>query len=106
MNGSVETSAPISGQLAGPDEFFGAVSASPERQGDVLIGYRLSPIGTTDTMMRAGLQPGDILQSIDGVSVADLNVSGLLDRISEIDTAELEILRDGTSQTVRLRFGE
>ena len=103
---TVDQSAPVSGRLAGPDEFFGAVSASPERDGDVLVGYRLNPIGAADTMARAGLRPGDILQSIDGVSVADLNVSGLLDRISDIETAELQVLRDGNPQTVRLRFGE
>ncbi len=94
------------GRLAGPDEFFGAVSASPEMRDGTLIGYRLSPIGTADTMRRAGLQPGDILQSIDGVPVSDLNLSGLLDSISEIETAELLVNRDGSTQTVRLSFGE
>ena len=94
------------GQLAGPEEFFGAVSASPELQDGTLVGYRLSPIGATDTMRRAGLEPGDILQSIDGVPVTDLNVSGLLDSISEIETAELLVNRDGSTQTVRLSFGE
>ena len=94
------------GQLAGPDEFFGAVSASPEMRDGEFVGYRLSPIGAADTMRRAGLEPGDILQSIDGVPVSDLNVAGLLDSISEIETAELTVNRDGSTQTVRLSFGE
>ncbi len=105
QNLNVQSAANV-GRLAGPDEFFGAVSASPEMRDGTLIGYRLSPIGTADTMRRAGLQPGDILQAIDGVPVSDLNVSGLLDSISEIETAELLVNRDGSTQTVRLSFGE
>ena len=103
---SQASGAPVEGQLPGPDVFFGAVNAGPVMTNGQIIGYRLSPIGSADTMRQAGLEPGDILLRIDGNSVAELDLSDVIDRISEIQAAELRINRNGTEQTVRLRFGE
>ena len=101
-----EPTTPSTGRLAGPDVFFGAVSASQAREGDSAIGYRLSPIGSADIMRQAGLEPGDILQSINGVTVTEQGLADLIDQLSTVESADLVVNRDGSIQTVRLLFGE
>lgn len=99
-------SAVIEGQLAGPDMLFGAMNAGPVMTNGVLSGYRLNPIGSADIMRQAGLEPGDVLLQINGTSVNNLDMSDVIDRISSIQTAVLEINRNGSTRTVRLKFGE
>ena len=96
----------IDGQLAGPEMFFGAVNAGPVMSNGVVSGYRLSPLGSADIMRQAGLEPGDVLLQINGTSVANLDMTDVIDRISAIETAELQINRNGSPRTVRLKFGE
>ena len=96
----------IEGRLAGPDVFFGAINAGPVMTNGSLSAYRLSPIGGSDVMRQAGLQPGDLLLQINGTSVANLDINDIVDRISAIETAELQISRNGSTRTVRLSFGE
>lgn len=96
----------ITRQLAGPEVFFGAVTATQEIEGGTVIGYRLSPIGDGQMMRNAGLEPGDVLKSINGVPVQTQDLTGLLDSLSAIQIAELEIDRNGTARTVRLVFDE
>lgn len=96
----------IEGQLAGPEVLFGAMNAGPVMTNGTLSGYRLSPIGSSDVMRRAGLQPGDVLLQINGTSVAGLDMNDVVQRISSIETAELQINRNGSPRTVRLKFGE
>lgn len=96
----------ITRQLAGPEVFFGSVTATQETQGGAVIGYRLSPIGDGQMMRNAGLEPGDLLKSINGISVQNQDLAGLMDSLSAIQMAELEIDRNGTARTVRLMFDE
>jgi general secretion pathway protein C len=99
-------SAVIEGQLEGPEVLFGAINAGPVMSNGSLSGYRLSPIGSADVMRRAGLQPGDVLLQINGTSVSGLDMNDVIQRISSIETAELQINRNGSPRTVRLKFGE
>ena len=69
-------------------------------------GYRLSPIGDASIMREAGFEPGDVLLQINGASVSNLDMNDVIGRISAIETAELQISRNGTPRTVRLKFGE
>lgn len=96
----------IEGQLEGPEVLFGAINAAAVMTNGALSGYRLSPIGSSDVMRRAGLQPGDVLLQINGTSVAGLDMNDVVERISSIETAELQINRNGSPRTVRLKFGE
>ena len=96
----------IEGQLAGPDVLFGAINAGPVMTGNTVTGYRLNPIGSADIMRQAGLEPGDVLLQINGTSVANLDMNDIIGRISAIETAELQINRNGSPRTVRLKFGE
>ncbi len=96
----------IEGRLEGPEVLFGAMNAGPVMTNGTLSGYRLSPIGSSEVMRRAGLQPGDVLLQINGTSVAGLDMNDVVQRISSIETAELQINRNGSPRTVRLKFGE
>lgn len=96
----------ITRQLDGPEVFFGSVTATPEMRGDTVIGYRLNPLGDGQMMRNAGLEPGDLLISINGTAVQYQDLTGLMDSLSAQPVAELEIDRNGTSQTVRLVFDE
>lgn len=93
-------------RFAGPEVFLGAVSATRETVDGALVGYRLMPINGSTVMQDAGLQPGDLLRAIDGVSVLDLDAADLIDRLAQIETAEIDIIRDGSNQTIRLVFGD
>ncbi|MCR9193673.1 MAG: PDZ domain-containing protein [Hyphomonas sp.] len=96
----------ITGRLAGPDQLFGAINAGPVMTNGSLSGYRLNPIGNADTMRQAGLEPGDVLLQINGTSVVNLDMTDVIDRISAMQTAVLEVNRNGSQRTVRLSFGE
>lgn len=96
----------ITGRLAGPDQLFGAINAGPVMTNGSLSGYRLNPIGSADTMRQAGLEPGDVLLQINGTSVVNLDMTDVIDRISAMQTAVLEVNRNGSQRTVRLSFGE
>ncbi len=98
--------AQITGRLAGPDQLFGAINAGPVMTNGALSGYRLNPIGSADIMRQAGLEPGDVLLQINGTSVVNLDMTDVIDRISAVQTAVLEVNRNGSQRTVRLSFGE
>ena len=101
-----EPSDEIEGRLPGPEVLFGAMNAGPVMTNGVLTGYRPNPIGSADIMRQAGLEPGDVLLQINGTSVNNLDMADIIDRISSIQTAVLEINRNGSVRTVRLSFGE
>ena len=96
----------ITGRLAGPDLLFGSINAGPVMTNGSVTGYRLNPIGSAEIMRQAGLEPGDVLLQINGTSVANLDMTDVIDRISSMQTAVLEINRNGSQRSVRLSFGE
>ncbi|MBO6688142.1 MAG: hypothetical protein JJ931_10540 [Henriciella sp.] len=105
-NAESQEPAEVAGRLTGPDELFGAINAGPVMTNGSLIGYRLNPIGSADIMRQAGLEPGDVLLQINGTSVVNLDMTDVIDRISAVQTAVLEVNRNGSQRTVRLSFGE
>ena len=96
----------IEAQIAAPELLLSSVNAGPVRVNGAITGYRLDPIGSPDIMQQAGLMPGDVLQQINGVSVAQLDTVDVIDRISSAETVDLSVNRNGSEQTIRLRFGE
>lgn len=105
-NAESQEPAEVAGRLTGPDQLFGAINAGPVMTNGSLIGYRLNPIGSADIMRQAGLEPGDVLLQINGTSVVNLDMTDVIDRISAVQTAVLEVNRNGSQRTVRLSFGE
>ncbi len=108
----VENNAPapkatiIEAKIAAPELLLSGVNAGPVRVNGQTTGYRLDPIGDPGIMQQAGLNPGDVLLRINGVSVARLDTSDVIDRIVAAENVEMTVNRNGSEQTIRLRFGE
>lgn len=96
----------VEAQIAAPELLLSSINAGPVRVNGEITGYRLDPIGSPDIMQQAGFRPGDVLLQINGVSVAQLDTNDVIERISSADTVDLSINRNGSEQTIRLRFGE
>lgn len=97
---------PITGQIAGPEVLFTAMSAALVQQDNGVSGYQLSARGDVQTMRRAGFEPGDILLQINGTSVAEADLEELLERFGQVETAILRVNRGGIDRTIRLEIGE
>lgn len=97
---------PITGQIAGPEFLFTAMSATFVEQDDGVRGYQLSARGNAETMRLAGFEPGDILLQINGTSVAEADLDELLERFGQAEAAILRVNRDGIDRTIRLEIGE
>ena len=96
----------IIGRVAGPDVLFAAMRAQPLQDGGRVLGYRLSAQGDPALMRQAGFEPGDLLLSLDGNRVGELDVEEVFDRLAGSARANLVVERDGTERTIRLEFGE
>lgn len=96
----------IEAQIEAPELLLTSVNAGPVRVNGAITGYRLDPLGSPDIMQQAGLAPGDVLLQINGASVTQLDTSDVIDRISSAETVDLTVNRNGSEQTIRLRFGE
>ncbi|MEL6826255.1 MAG: type II secretion system protein N [Pseudomonadota bacterium] len=96
----------IDAQIEAPELLLSSVNAGPVRVNGQITGYRLDPLGSADIMRQAGLVPGDVLLQINGASVMQLDTSDVIDRISSAESVELTVNRNGSEQTIRLRFGE
>ncbi|MEO1071846.1 MAG: type II secretion system protein N [Pseudomonadota bacterium] len=93
-------------QIDAPELLLGSINAGPVRVNGAITGYRLDPLGSPEIMQQAGLAPGDVLLQINGASVAQLDTIDVIDRISSAETVDLTVNRNGSEQTIRLRFGE
>lgn len=96
----------IEAQIDAPEILLSSVNAGPVRVNGEISGYRLDPIGSPAIMQQAGLAPGDVLLQINGTSVTRLDTTDVIDRIMAAETVELTVNRNGSEQTIRLRFGE
>ncbi|MEO1554157.1 MAG: type II secretion system protein N, partial [Pseudomonadota bacterium] len=99
-------SAAIEARIEAPELLLSSINAGPVRVNGAITGYRLDPLGSPDIMQQAGLAPGDVLLQINGASVAQLDTSDVIEGISSAETVELVVNRNGSEQTIRLRFGE
>ena len=111
-NNDVDESAPIAeeanafetGQALSPIALFGAIQFSVETSAGSPTGYRLSSRGNVSEMQRAGLQPGDLLLRVNGINLVDIDSEELLERLDGLDSAILQVQRDGVVRTIRLDF--
>jgi len=93
-------------QIEAPEILLSSVNAGPVRVNGAITGYRLDPIGDPSIMQQAGLAPGDVLLQVNGASVAQLDTTDIIEQIGASETVEMRVNRNGSEQTIRLRFGE
>ena len=82
-----------------PQSIMDLVRAEPVREGDKLIGYRVSPGRDRQLLSRFGLRAGDVVTMVNGVRL-DNPVKGL-EIIQNLQTAgqvNIEVMRNGVTQ--------
>ena len=72
-----------------------------------MIGFRVEPRGDGRIMAEVGLEPGDVLTMINGMSLGDVrNTAPLLQALGETQQANVTIRRNGQDQALVLDMGE
>lgn len=82
-----------------PQSVMDLVRAEPVREGDKLIGYRVSPGRDRQLLSRFGLRAGDVVTMVNGVRL-DNPLKGL-EIIQNLQTAgqvNIEVMRNGVTQ--------
>ncbi|WP_426166433.1 type II secretion system protein N [Sandarakinorhabdus sp. DWP1-3-1] len=88
---------------AGPAPRLAAdVQVTPRLNGSAITGYVLAPKGSGAAFATAGLQPGDVLVSVDGAPVAALGDPAALAR--QLDSGGIEIGVERGGRIVKLRI--
>ena len=83
-----------------PQRLSDLVQIAPENQGGQFIGYKVQPGKDQTLFARFGLQPGDVITSVNGIAL-DTPAKGLnvLRSLPDTDQYTIELLRDGQMQS-------
>lgn len=86
-----------------PTSFLNYVRATPERQGGKFIGFRLQAGQKRGALKELGLNPGDIVTSINGINI-DAPAKGMkaMQALGEGDSVDVTLLRDGQELSLNL----
>ncbi len=91
--------------LNDPSKASQYLRVQPARSDGVMRGYRIYPGRNRDLFQQAGLRPGDIVTSINGVSLDDPSKSfQLLGDLSSAQQLNLQIERGGQLQSVSVNL--
>ncbi|MDH5257820.1 MAG: type II secretion system protein GspC [Gammaproteobacteria bacterium] len=86
--------------LNDPQSVMNSVRAEPYRESGRLKGYRIFPGQDKDLFGQMGLEPGDIVTSVNGIEL-DSPLKGLeiMQQLSDTANVSVNVLRNGVSQT-------
>ena len=92
----------INAQLAqDPDETLEKIGVSRRSEG----GYRIGSTANQPFLAQSGLQPGDVVLSINGRPLGDINVDRLaLTNLANAGSVSVELLRNGQTLTIKTRI--
>ena len=94
---------PDSGRGATGARLAADILATPRLQGTAITGYVLNPKGSGAAFIAAGLQPGDVLVSVDGAPVASIADPAALTR--QLDAGGIGITVERGGGRVNLQIG-
>ncbi len=81
------------------------VQPAPNPSGSGQLGYRIYPGRDRSVFTAAGLRPGDVVSSINGVQLDDPSKSlQLLSDLSQANQVTLTVQRGGETQTVNVNL--
>lgn len=83
-----------------------ALDLVPQEQNGRLSSVLLRPRGDSSLMQSAGLEPGDRLVEVNGAPVSDVDLPSLAAELGSVGTARVTVIRNGTSQSLDIRFEE
>jgi len=85
-----------------PEETLDKLGITPSASGGYRIGNDSNPY-----LSQSGLQPGDIVLSVNGQPLGDLNVDRLaISDLAQSSSVRVEIMRDGQTLTITSRIPE
>ncbi len=77
----------------------------PVRDGDHLVGYRLNPARDRQLLSRFGLVPGDIITSINGISLNSIDKGAEIVKVlSGSAQLNLSVMRNGVTQNFSFKI--
>ena len=84
-----------------PDETLRKMGVSQRREG----GYRIGDTANQPFLAQSGLQPGDVVLSVNGRPLGDINVDRLaLTNLAATGSVRVELLRNGQTLTITTRI--
>ena len=88
-----------------PQSLADVVRIAAVREGDQLVGYRVSPGSAGDDFAALGFEPGDIVTGVNGLSLADpANTVRLYQAMREAREAVVDLTRDGEALSLSVRL--
>ncbi len=92
--------------LTDPQKLNGLIQTQPYvGQNGQLAGYRIEPGNDPGLFQRYGLQPGDIVTAINGVSLTSTsNAFQILRGLQSRDSVQVQLMRNGIPQTMSLQI--
>lgn len=90
-----------------PQIMANLLQGEPFRDNGRVVGYRVRPGRDAELFAKFGLQSGDIVTAVNGVSVTD--PQGRLDLMRSIGTTDeisVDLLRNGAPQSVTIQMGQ
>jgi general secretion pathway protein C len=76
-------------------DLMSSITIDPVHRGQEFVGYRIGARGDAAAMVRAGLQPGDVVVGLDGADINNIPPAELARKFSDPNPVRLRIDRDG-----------
>ncbi len=92
--------------LANPISFLKLVQSEPVYHDGRLEGFRVRP-GQDDAgfLRRIGLESGDLVTRLNGIALDDpMKIPSLLQQLRDLPTLNVDVLRQGRTESIVLRF--
>ncbi|MFO7808531.1 type II secretion system protein GspC [Guyparkeria sp.] len=93
--------------LADPERATNALRTQPVLRDGLLVGIRVTPTRNEREFERAGLREGDIITTVEGQQVRDIeDPDQLLSKLSDMDRVNITIERDGQALPLAIELTE
>lgn len=87
--------------LANPSKLMSMVNIKQQRSGGKLLGYQINPKGDPSLFYELGLQEGDVLMSVNGLSVSNTQA---LNSLRGADRYDVVVMRGGAEVPLSISF--
>ncbi|WP_018954734.1 type II secretion system protein GspC [Thioalkalivibrio sulfidiphilus] len=92
--------------LQDPRTLFDMVQAQPVMQDGSIRGFAISPRRDARAFRQAGLRPGDVVTSINGVTIAGMtDPAAMMEQLAGATELRLDIERNGRPESVVIQVG-
>lgn len=87
--------------LANPSKLMSMVNIKQQRSGGKLVGYQINPKGDPGLFYELGLQEGDVLVSVNGLSVSNVKA---MNSLRGVDQYDVVVMRGGAEVPLSISF--